>query len=93
MFSVGDIVEINAKNNAYAMPDSPALNLKGTLAEIISINELSSTYNLKFIDVKTVKPELFEEAQANLAWKDRNLILVKAYDGIDELDTSVLFMH
>lgn len=84
MYKVGDIVEIHAKNTAHAMPDSPVLNLEGSIAEIKSVNwsmdGRSCLYNLHIIDPHVRKIELYEPYQQDMAWKDDHLIPVVEYD-------------
>ena len=80
MFNKGDIVEIY-NNGTMAMPDSPVLNLEGTVAEIVDVRKNKSLvyYWLKFIDIKAEKPELVkgdEEHLEKLYWRDHHLRLL-----------------
>ena len=91
MLNIGDIVEIKYHGSEYGvMPGAPALNLKGTIAEIVDVIKHfnSYTYRLEFIDVKAKDPNKFEESQANLLWRDEHLVLISSpkYEDIDTMD-------
>ena len=62
MFEVGDLVMINTPDH-MAMKDSPALNLKGTIARIKAkrnVGYKNYSYVLEFVEVKAKNPDLFD---------------------------------
>ena len=97
MFEIGDIVKIYPHEPAFCWPDSPALNLIGTIARINSkvkdgkYNGAPYYYTLEFIEIKARKPEKFKEHDAKLHWHDEHLVLVEKNKEYGDMDTSELF--
>lgn len=87
MFKTGDKVVIVNKYNT-AMPDSPVINLEGTIATVTEAVEIGTLlyagahtrYKLHFEDIKAKNPDLYEPEQQYIAWTDRHL---EPYDDKD----------
>lgn len=85
MFKTGDKVVIVNKSNT-AMPDSPVINLEGTIATVTEAVQIGLygpayvRYKLHFEDIKAKKPDLYEPEQQFICWTDRHL---EPYDDKD----------
>lgn len=87
MFKTGDKVVIVNKYNT-AMPDSPVMNLEGTIATVTEAVQIGNPlypgahvrYKLHFEDIKAKKPDLYEPGQQSICWTDRHL---EPYDDKD----------
>lgn len=87
MFKTGDKVVIVNKSNT-AMPDSPVINLEGTIATVTEAVQIGNPsygatymrYKLHFEDIKAKKPDLYEPEQQSMCWTDRHL---EPYDDKD----------
>lgn len=96
MFDVGDIVKIQPHDETMCFPKSPALNMKGTICRIKSVELVNKympdyTYNLEIIEEHFKDRSLIYGGEEDMSWKDRHLVLVKPIRSIEEADVMNLF--
>lgn len=90
MFKLGDLVKIYPHSDTYCFPNSPALNMKGTIGRITKIMQDKyypqfTDYNFEIVELHAVKPELVDGDEGRMNWRESHLVLVEE-ENINEED-------